>query len=65
MKIPQTLDKLARAIALLGSRTKVELTKKPRAELEELIGFYPSAERALEIKSELKKELKLLRERSE
>ena len=44
--IPLSTPALARAIMLLGSRAKGELTPKRRVELAELVGRYPSAAEA-------------------
>jgi hypothetical protein len=45
---------LQRAILLLGNRTKSELGDKPKAELENLIGAYPTSEQAALWKQSLK-----------
>ncbi len=52
--IPGTAEGLQRAIVLLGSRAKGELTNKPKSELMELIGTYPNPEQAVVWKSQLK-----------
>lgn len=52
--IPGTAEGLQRAIVLLGSRVKGELTNKPKSELVELIGTYPTPEQAVVWKSQLK-----------
>lgn len=52
--IPETEKQLGRAIALLGNRVKAESTPKVRAELESLIGIYPTEEQAATWKSKLK-----------
>ena len=52
--IPGTAEGLQRAIVLLGSRVKAELTNKPKRELMELIGAYPTSEQAAVWKSQLK-----------
>ncbi|HEY9706677.1 MAG TPA: hypothetical protein V6D48_00565 [Oculatellaceae cyanobacterium] len=52
--IPGTAEGLQRAIVLLGSRAKGELTNKPKGELMELIGTYPTPEQAVVWKSQLK-----------
>lgn len=52
--IPGTAEGLQRAIILLGSRVKGELTTKPKQELVELIGTYPTPEQAAVWKSQLK-----------
>lgn len=52
--IPGTAEGLQRAIVLLGSRAKGELTNKPKGELMELIGAYPTPEQAVVWKSQLK-----------
>ncbi len=52
--IPGTAEGLQRAIILLGSRVKAELTTKPKHELVELIGIYPTPEQAVVWKTKLK-----------
>lgn len=52
--IPGTPEGLQRAIVLLGSRVKGDLTTKPKRELVELIGTYPTPEQAAIWKSQLK-----------
>lgn len=52
--IPGTAEGLQRAIILLGSRVKGELTNKPKGELVELIGTYPTPEQAVVWKAQLK-----------
>jgi hypothetical protein len=52
--IPGTAESLQRAIVLLGSRVKAELTTKPKRELVELIGTYPTPEQAFVWKTQLK-----------
>lgn len=52
--IPGTAEGLQRAVVLLGSRVKAELTTKPKRELEELIGTYPTPEQAVVWKTHLK-----------
>jgi hypothetical protein len=52
--IPGTAEGLQRAIVLLGSRAKGELTTKPKGELVELLGAYPTAEQAAVWKTKLK-----------
>jgi hypothetical protein len=53
-KLPGTSEALQRAILLLGNRTKSELGDKPKAELENLIGAYPTSEQAALWKQTLK-----------
>ena len=53
-KIPQSLADLDRAIMMLGNRTKSEFGPKPRRELEELLGAYPSQGEASAWKHALK-----------
>lgn len=53
-QIPETLAEIERAIMLLGSRWRCELTNKARNELEGLIGRYPSVKEAALWKSALK-----------
>ncbi|MDH5675255.1 MAG: hypothetical protein OEZ06_24255 [Myxococcales bacterium] len=53
-QLPETREGLERAIMLLGYRTQNELTPKVQAELEALLGAYPSAETAVHWKRELK-----------
>lgn len=54
VKIPVDTASLQRAIALLGNRAQADLQTKPRQELVELIGSYPSAEQAAIWKQALK-----------
>ena len=54
-RVPPTLEELDAAIALLGSRCRVELGSDARARLEQLVGRYPSAELAASWKSTLKR----------
>ena len=54
-KIPKDLAQLERAILLLGNRSKAELTPKPRRELEELIGTYPTLDQAVGWKMTLRR----------
>lgn len=54
-QIPSEMEKLERAITLLGSRAKGELKPKVYRELLELMGKYPYAEQAAEWKKELKR----------
>jgi len=54
-KIPADTDQLQRAITLLGNRTQADLQTKPRQELVELIGGYPSAEQAAVWKQSLRR----------
>jgi hypothetical protein len=53
-KLPGTSEALQRVILLLGNRTKSELGDKPKAELENLIGAYPTSEQAALWKQTLK-----------
>jgi hypothetical protein len=53
-KLPGTPEALQRAILLLGNRTKSQLGDKPRRELEDLIGAYPTSELAALWKQSLK-----------
>jgi hypothetical protein len=53
-KLPGTSEALQRAILLLGNRTKSELGDKSRAELQNLIGAYPTSEQAALWKQTLK-----------
>jgi hypothetical protein len=53
-KIPGTSKGLKRAVLLLGNRTKGELTDKPKGELVELVGAYPTKEQASLWKQSLK-----------
>ncbi len=53
-KLPGSPEALQRAILLLGNRTKTELGDKPRRELEDLIGAYPTSEQAALWKQTLK-----------
>jgi hypothetical protein len=57
-KLPGTAVLLQRTILLLGNRTKGELTKKPKSELFELIGAYPTSEQAAVWKQNLKQLVK-------
>ena len=43
--IPGDAASLQRAITLLGNRAAGPLTKKPRKQLIELVGVYPSSEK--------------------
>jgi hypothetical protein len=53
-KLPGSPETLQRAILLLGNRTKSQLGDKPRRELEDLIGAYPTSEQAALWKQSLK-----------
>ena len=57
-QIPQSRDKIERAICLLGIRVKGELTSKPQQELSALIGRYPNLLEATAWKQSLKQLLK-------
>ena len=57
-QIPQSEEKLERAICLLGSRTKVELSSKSAQELVALVGRYPNPQEAVLWKQFLKQMLK-------
>ncbi len=57
-QIPQSEKKLERAICLLGSRTKVELSSKSAQELVALMGRYPNPQEAALWKQYLKQMLK-------
>ena len=57
-QIPKSKDKLERAICLLGSRVKAELTILPQQELIALVGRYPNPEEATAWKQCLKQMLK-------
>ncbi len=59
-QIPQSEKKLERAICLLGSRTKVELSSKSAQELIALMGRYPDPQEAAVWKQHLKQTLKKL-----
>lgn len=61
-KIPAGKEQLERVIMLLGSRGKSELKVKAREELIHLIGAYPSVEQAAIWKSNLKKQIALIKE---
>jgi hypothetical protein len=61
-KIPQSSKDLRRAICLLGSRTKVELSSKSQRELVALIGRYPNQEESATWKQSLKQLIKLEQE---
>lgn len=54
-KLPSTPEALQRAILLLGNRTKSQLGEKPRRELEDLIGAYPTSDQAAWWKQSLKR----------
>ena len=53
-RLPSTPEALQRAILLLGNRTKSQLGEKPRRELEDLIGAYPTSDQAALWKQSLK-----------
>jgi hypothetical protein len=53
-KIPETPNKLERAITLLGNRTQKELKEKARQELRELIDAVPDAATAAHWKQSLR-----------
>ena len=55
LKVPEDIQDLDRAVMLLGSRTKGDLTPKTRKELIALIGSYPAEKRAAEWKLTLKR----------
>ena len=57
-QIPQSEEKLERAICLLGSRTKVELSSKSALELVALVGRYPNPQEAAAWKQCLKQTFK-------
>ncbi len=57
-QIPQFEEKLERAICLLGSRTKVELSSKSAQELVALMGCYPNPQEAAVWKQYLKQRVK-------
>ena len=57
-QIPQFEEKLERAICLLGSRTKVELSSKSAQELVALMGRYPNPQEAVLWKQYLKQMIK-------
>jgi hypothetical protein len=57
-QIPESEAKLERAICLLGSRTKVELSSKPAQELVALVGRYPNPQEAVVWKQTLRQILK-------
>ena len=57
-QIPQSKDKIERAICLLGSRVKGELTSKPQQELSAVVGRYPNPLEATAWKQSLKQLLK-------
>ncbi len=57
-QIPQSEEKLERAICLLGSRTKVDLSSKSAQELVALMGRYPNPQEAAVWKQFLKQMLK-------
>ena len=57
-QIPQSSKDVERAICLLGSRTKVELSGKPAQELVALIGRYPNPQEAAAWKHHLKQMVK-------
>lgn len=53
-QMPQSKDKIERAICLLGNRVKAELTSKPHQELVALLGTYPNPQEAAAWKQLLK-----------
>jgi hypothetical protein len=53
-QIPQSKDKLERAVSLLGNRIQADLKSKPAQELVTLLGRYPSPEEAIVWKQSLK-----------
>ncbi len=53
-QIPQSKDKLERAVSLLGNRIQAELKSNPAQELAELIGRYPNPQEAIVWKQSLK-----------
>lgn len=57
-QIPQFSKDVERAICLLGSRTKVELSGKPAQELIALVGRYPNPQEAATWKQHLKQIVK-------
>ncbi len=57
-QIPQSSKDVERAICLLGSRTKVELSGKPQQELIALVGRYPNPQEAATWKQHLKQMVK-------
>lgn len=57
-QIPQSRDKIERAICLLGSRVKGELTILPQQKLSALVGRYPNPLEATAWKQYLKQMLK-------
>ena len=62
-QIPQSKDKLERAISLLGNRIQADLKSKPAQELVTLLGCYPSPEEAIVWKQSLKQMTKPKRQR--
>ena len=62
-QIPQSKEKLERAISLLGNRIQAELKSKPAQELVELLGCYPNPEEATVWKQSLKQITKPARQR--
>ncbi len=57
-QIPQFSKDVERAICLLGSRTKVELSGKSAQELIALVGRYPNPQEAATWKQHLKQIVK-------
>lgn len=53
-RVPQSKEKLERAICLLGNRTKAELNSKAHQELVALLGSYPNSKEAAAWKQFLK-----------
>lgn len=62
-QIPQSKDKLERAISLLGNRSQADLKSKPAQELVTLLGRFPSPEEAIVWKQSLKQLTKPKRQR--
>lgn len=57
-QIPQSEEKLERAICLLGNRVQAELNPKSAQELIVLLGRYPDSQEAAAWKQLLKQRLK-------
>ena len=62
-QIPQSKDKLERAISLLGNRIQAELKSKPSQELVALLGRYPTPSEAIVWKQSLKQMTRPKRQR--
>lgn len=62
-QIPQSKDKLERAISLLGNRIQAELKSTSAQELVELIGRYPNPQEAIVWKQHLKQMTRPKRQR--